>query len=201
MSLSRRTYSMHDRLQTFLDAVIAGDDTQAEECAITLSEMGDGAIRALRELLTDHDSDRRWWAVRGLAAVGTSTAIKLLITGLGDADPDVRACAVVALSKLKPEEAIEPLVDRLSDPSAYVGRLTADGLAQFGQPAVEALINALETGDTGARAGAARALSAIQPEEAIPALYQALDDPSALVTYYADRALEKMGVGIVLLRP
>ncbi|MGD8968797.1 MAG: HEAT repeat domain-containing protein [Anaerolineae bacterium] len=192
---------MHDRLQAFLDAVAAGDDVQTEESAIALSEMEDEAIPALRDALADLDPGRRWWAVRALAAVGTDAAIRLLITALEDVDADVRACAVVALAKLKPEEAIEPLVARLSDRSAYVGRLTADGLAQFGQPAVNALIGALEDGDTAARAGAARALTAIQPEEAIPALYRALDDPSALVSYYADEALERMGVGIVLFRP
>jgi HEAT repeat protein len=79
--------------------------------------------------------------------------------------------------------------------------LAADGLAQFGQSVVKALIHALEEGETAARAGAARALSTIQPEEAIPALYRALDDPSALVTYYADGALEKMDWGIMLFRP
>jgi HEAT repeat protein len=74
-------------------------------------------------------------------------------------------------------------------------------LAQFGQPAVRALIDALKEGETPARAGAARALSTIQSKEAIPALYEALDDPSALVTYYAEHALEKMGVGILLFHP
>ncbi|MGD2176950.1 MAG: HEAT repeat domain-containing protein [Anaerolineae bacterium] len=192
---------MHDRLHAFLDAVLADDDTRAEESAIALREVGDEAMPALRDVLADPDPDRRWWAGRALAAVGTDAAIELLITALEDLDPDVRACAVVALSKLKPREAIGPLVARLSDPSAYVGRLTADALAQYGQPAVEALINALEEGETAARAGAARALSAIRPEEAIPALYRALDDPSALVSYYAEEALEKMGVGIILFRP
>jgi HEAT repeat protein len=192
---------MHDQLRAFLDAVVAGNDAQAEKRAVDLHQVGDEAIPALRHALADSDPDRRWWALRALAAVGTDAAIRLLIPALEDGDPDVRACAVVALSKLKPEEAIEPLVARLSDPSAYVGRLTADGLAQFGQPAVEALVKALEQGDTAARAGAARALSAIQPQEAIPALYQALDDRSALVSYYAGEALERMGVGIILFRP
>ncbi|HIE39774.1 MAG TPA: HEAT repeat domain-containing protein [Anaerolineae bacterium] len=94
-----------------------------------------------------------------------------------------------------------PLVARLSDPSAYVARLAADALAQFGQPAVEPLIAALREGDAAARAGAARALSSIRPEEAIEALCQALDDPSAVVTYYAEEALERMGVGLVYFRP
>ncbi|MGD9002412.1 MAG: HEAT repeat domain-containing protein [Anaerolineae bacterium] len=192
---------MHESVHAFLDAVIAGDDIQAEESATTLREVGDEAIAALRKILADPDPHRRWWAPRALAAVGTEAAIELLAEVLEDADPDVRACAVVALSKLRPKEAIDQLVALLSDPSAYVGRLAADALGQFGQPAVAALIDALEEGDPAARAGAARALSAIRPQEAIPALYQALDDPSALVTYYAEEALEKMGVGIVLFHP
>ena len=192
---------MHDRLQAFLDAVIAGDDVQTEESATALSELGEKAIPTLRDALGHLDPDRRWWAVRALAAVGTDAAVRLLITSLEDVDADVRACAVVALSKLRPEEAVERLIARLSDRSAYVARLTADGLGQFGQSAAAALIGALENGDTAVRVGAARALSAIQAKEAIPALYRALDDPSALVTYYADEALERMGVGIVLFRP
>jgi HEAT repeat protein len=192
---------MHDRLHAFLDAVVAGNDKQTEESSVALREAGDEVTPALRDVLADLDPDRRFWAVRALSAVGTDAAIRHLITALEDVDPDVRACAVVALSKLKPEEAIEPLVARLSDRSAYVARLTADGLAQFGQLAVDTLISTLEDGDTAARAGAARALGAIRPEEAIPALYQALDDPSAFVTYYANEALEKMGLGIVLFCP
>lgn len=192
---------MPDRLKDLLEAVAAGDERRAEEAALTLHEMGDAATRTLRDLAKDPDPDRRWWALRALAAVGTDTAITLLIRALEDVDPDVRACAVMGLSQLRPEEAIGPMAARLSDPSAYVGRLTADGLAQFGQPAVKALIRVLEEGESAARAGAARALSAIQPEQAIPALYKALDDPSALVTYYAEEALERMGVGIMLFRP
>jgi len=93
-------------------------------------------------------------------------------------------------------------VARLSDPSAYVGRLAADALAQFGQAAVPALIDALKEGGVAARAGAARALSAIQPQEAVEALCEALDDPSAIVTYYAEEALGKMGVlGLYLFEP
>jgi HEAT repeat protein len=54
---------------------------------------------------------------------------------------------------------------------------------------------------TSVRAGAARALCIIQPEEAVPALCAALDDPSAAVTYYAEEALERLGVGLVLFQP
>jgi HEAT repeat protein len=188
-------------LKAFLDAVAEGNDAQTEEMALALSERGDEALQVLRDTLSDPDPDLRWWAVRTLAAIRTEAAVQLLILALDDDVADVRACAVLALSQLRAEEAIDGLAARLGDPSAYVGRLTADGLAAFGQPAVDALIRALEEGATAARAGAARALCAVQPEEAVPALFKALDDPSALVTHYAEEALERMGVGIVLLRP
>ena len=72
---------------------------------------------------------------------------------------------------------------------------------RIGPPAVPALIAALQEGEILTRAGAARALSIIQSKDAIPALCAALDDSSAIVTYYAEEALERMGVGLVLFRP
>ncbi len=192
---------MPEPMDELLAAVAAQDDERAEAAAQAVGEMGDGVLPLLRDLLVSEERDRRWWAVRTLAAVGSSAAVALLIGALDDPDPDVRACAVVALAERRSAAAVEPLVVRLSDPSAYVARLAADGLAQFGQPAAADLIAALETGDVAARAGAARALSVIQPEEAIPALFAALDDPSAAVTYYAEEALARMGVGMVYFEP
>jgi len=214
---------MSDALKVFLDSVAAGDDARTEEAALALGHRSvesvptarlsvstelDDAVRrsarvmpSLRALLADADTDRRWWAARALAAVGTPAARDLLIATLTDPDPDVRACAAQGLGELRAEEAVAGLVRCLADPSPFVSRIAADGLARIGPPAVTALIAALQEGEVLARAGAARALSFIQPEDAIPALYAALDDPSAIVTYYAEEALERMGVGLVFFRP
>jgi len=192
---------MSDALQVFLDTVVAGDDARTEEAALALSNLGDAVLPPLRDLLADADPDRRWWAARALAAVGTPAARELLIAALADPDPDVRACAAQGLGELHAEEAVAGLVRCLADPSPFVSRIAADSLARVGPPAVPALIAALQEGDVLARVGAARALSIIQPEEAIPALCAALDDPSATVTYYAEEALEQMGVGGVLIQP
>jgi len=192
---------MTEILRAFLDAIAAGNDARTEKAALALADGGEEVLSSLCGLLNDVDPDQRWWAVRGLVAVGGPAASEVVITALEDPDPDVRACAVVGLVDLRPVEAVEPLAARLSDPSAYVARLAADALAQFGPVAADTLITALEEGDTAARAGAARALRAIQAEKAIPALYAALDDPSATVTHYAQEALERMGVGLVLFRP
>ena len=192
---------MSDALDVFLDSVAAGDDARSEKAALALGHAGDAVLPPLGDLLADADPDRRWWAVRTLAAVGTPAAREQLVTALADPDPDVRACAAQGLGDLNAEEAVASLVHCLADPSPLVSRIAADGLARIGAFAVPALITALQAQETSVRAGAARALSIIQPQEAIPALCAALDDPSAIVTHYAQEALERMGVGLVLFHP
>jgi len=216
---------MPDALKAFLDSVTAGDDARAEEAALALGNrlaecgwqtsvgefsrqtLSDAVLSALRDMLADANPDRRWWAARGLTVLGNRTAQELLITTLADHDPDVRACAAQGLGELQADQAVPELVRSMADPSPLVSRIAADSLARIGPPAVPALIAALQEKETLARAGAARALSIIrikdirQPEQAIPALCAALDDPSAIVTHYAEEALERMGVGLVLFRP
>jgi HEAT repeat protein len=192
---------MSDTIRLFLDSVAAGDDARTEEATLALGPLGDRALPVVRELLGDSDADRRWWAARALAAIGTSKARELLVRTLEDADAGVRACAAQGLGELRAEEAVAGLVRSMADPSPLVSRIAADSLGRIGAPAVPALIEALQRGATPTRAGAARALSVIQPKEAVPALCAALDDPSAIVTHYAEEALERMGVGIVLFRP
>ena len=196
---------MSDALKLFLDAVATGDDTLTEEAALALDQLGDTLLPPLRNLLTDGDPNRRWWAVRALAAVGTQAAQDLLITALADSDPDVRACAAQGACAVQgepcAEQAVAGLVRCMADPSPFISRIAADSLARIGPPAVPALIAALQEGEILTRAGAARALSIIQSKDAIPALCAALDDSSAIVTYYAEEALERMGVGLVLFRP
>jgi len=48
---------------------------------------------------------------------------------------------------------------------------------------------------------AVRALAKIGDQRAIPALFEALDDNSALIEYWASEGLEKMGVGMVFYKP
>lgn len=192
---------MPESLRVFVRAVEAGDDGAAEAAASALTGKDGKTLPTLERMLSEPDPDVRWWALRGLAAVGGETAADLTIQALTDPDADIRACAVVALAHLRAPAAIDPLVARLADPSAYVSRLAADALSRFGPIAVEPLIAVLTEGSTAQRAGAARALRTLQSPESIPALYSALDDPSAVVTHYVEDALDRMGVGLILFRP
>jgi HEAT repeat protein len=178
-------------------------DERREATALAIGPLGDSALSRLCELLQSENADHRWWAARALAALGTPSAVSLLIETLSDPDPDLRACAALGLGALAAPEAASPLAKLLADESAYVGRIAGNALLQIGAPAVPVLIEALRSPSPAARAGAARALIPLAEHghDAIPALFAALDDDSALVTHYAQEALWRMGVGMVLVKP
>lgn len=185
-----------------LEALASGDDERAEAAAVALSRLGDAALPAMRELLARLDVDSRWWATRTIGGIDSAAAVQLLIGQCADPDPDVRACAIYALGALgeRAAEAVSTLVQRLGDSSVYVGQLAADSLARIGRAATPPLIDTLANGTPHVRGRAARALAQLADPAAIPALIAALDDDSPIVEYYADIALQKLGVGMVLLK-
>jgi len=124
-----------------------------------------------------------------------------LLAALGDSDTETRAIAIFALGTRSEPEAISALVAVLSDPSPFLARTAADSLRRIGSPAVPALIDSLRAQDAQTRGLAARALAHIKDTASIPALFNALDDESAIVQYWADEALERMGVGMVYFQP
>lgn len=71
----------------------------------------------------------------------------------------------------------------------------------MGAPAVTPLLEALASPEAAVRIEAARALSAIRDPQSIPALIAAVDDPSAVVQYWAEQALDRLGVGMVYFKP
>jgi HEAT repeat protein len=114
----------------------------------------------------------------------------------------VRACAIYALGRLGPRavDAVPVLAQRLADSLAYTAQLAADALAHIGTATTPALVDALKHGAPPVRGRAARALAHILDPSSIPALIVSLEDESPIVEYYADIALQKMGVGSILLK-
>jgi HEAT repeat protein len=185
-----------------LEALASGDDDRAEAAAVAFSRLGDAALPLMRELLARPDADARWWATRTIGGIESAAAVQLLIGQCADPDPDVRACAVYALGSLgeRAAQAAPTLARRLGDSSVYIGQLAADALARIGPAATPLLIDRLTNGTPHVRGRAARALAQLADPAAIPALVAALDGDSPIVEYYADIALQKLGVGMVLLK-
>jgi HEAT repeat protein len=96
---------------------------------------------------------------------------------------------------LKAAPAVEVLAQLVVTDPAPSGAHAADALAKIGSPATAALITALQNKHPWGRVRAAKALISVESKQAIPALFQALDDESYLVRHHAEVALARMGVG------
>ena len=181
-----------------LDAIAAGDDERAEHAALQLTSADEPALLALSQA---DDSDRRWWAVRGLAICGGEQAVPALLAALDDDDAGVRAAAVMALAVLhqRASAAVEPHLSEtarlLADDDGMVRQAAADTLAQCGDDAVPALAQVLFQGThQGARTRAAAALRKIATMKAAAVLYPMLNDPNHMVRAYAYEGLDEMGL-------
>jgi HEAT repeat protein len=107
----------------------------------------------------------------------------------------VRSGAALALGELKAEIGVERLARLLREEEGCAGDHAADALSKIGEPAVSLLVGALGDARSRVRVRAARALVPIQSPDAIPALFQALDDASYVVRHYAEEALARVGAG------
>ncbi len=195
-----------DVVQKLLDAIAAADDDAAETAAQAMANRAE-LLPALRPLLADADSDRRWWGVRALALVGGPEAARLSEERLADADEAIRCAAALGLGHLRAARAVPALVARLADASGWVRDSAADALALIGEPALAALTDALADPRDAVRVRAAGAvrkivipglsglrIAAYPPtyRAAIEALYRALNDADRLVRHNAYETLDRL---------
>jgi HEAT repeat protein len=181
--------------------LLCGDDDKAEAAAQQLASRGASALPALEQLLGSTDADARWWALRTLAEIDDSRVPLLLQSSLHDPNPAVRQCAALALRQHPYPQAIPDLVECLGVSDRLLAHLAADALIAAGPEAVPALLEVMQNGSQAARLKAVRALALIEDQRAIPVLFRALDDQSALVSHWADEGLQRMGVGMSFFKP
>jgi len=179
----------------------SGSDLVADQTARKLAELGSHNLEVFQQLLDDQRPDVRWWAVRSLAEIKSPDVIPLFIRSLDDADIAVRQCAALALQQQPGNQAIPALIQQLNASDQLLRRLAGDALIAAGGDAVPALLEVMQDSPKKARIEAARALALIGDTRAIPELFKALDDESALLEHWAGEGLEKMGVGMVFFSP
>jgi HEAT repeat protein len=188
-------------LHDLLLELTSDDDLRAEVAALSVGNYGPQVLSVLGPLLHSSNPDYRWWAVRSLAELPDEGAGSLLIEALADPDPSVRQCSALSLSRRPDEDAVPALVEAMGSKDALLARLAANALASTGASAVPALLDVLENGPQPVRLEAARALAHIGDERSIPLLFKALEEDSALMDYWANEALERMGVGMMFFKP
>jgi HEAT repeat protein/Uri superfamily endonuclease len=190
-----------NEIDELLEVLVSASEESREEAALALGRFGAAAGERLAAALVTGEADARWWMARALAEVGGEGVVPPLIGILDDPDADVRACAALALGRIGDGSAAPALADRLDDESAFVASIAADALSMLGECAVEALAGRLADQNPHIRLLAVRALGRIRSQSAIGPLFGVLEDSSYLVRYYAQEALDAMGVGMVLVAP
>lgn len=116
-------------------------------------------IPALIRALRYNDFEVQTSAAQALGSLGNE-GINTLILALKDKDRDVRLGIIEALSEIRDQRAVPPLIELLNDTSSEVRWETAIALGEIGGPdVISPLKNALRDPDKYVRYGAASALS------------------------------------------
>jgi HEAT repeat protein len=187
-----------------LDRLVADltseNEARAEAAAAELAHLGGTALTPLESLLQSSVVDERWWAVRTLAQMDTPP-LEWLIDALRDPSNEVREAAALALSAHPDEMAVPGLVRVLSDADGLLATLVANALTAIGKPAVPKLLEAFNNARPQARIQIMRSLAEIRDHRAISTMLKATDEDSAMLNYWAQEGLERLGLNMVYIKP
>ena len=187
-------------MQKLLAELLSGDDTRAENAIPAIVDLGAAVIPALVDLTHSADVDSRWWAVRTLAA-SPHTRTEDLIPLLSDSAPEVRAATALALCSHPHESAVDALIKTLADKDSLTAGLAGTALVKIGTPSVPALLQVMVDAPVGVKILILRALSEIRDHRAIPVMMKSLSEDSALLQYWAQEGLERLGLNMVYIKP
>ena len=187
-------------LEALLADLTSGDEARAEASVPQLAALGETIIPSMQALLNSSDVDTRWWAIRTLASL-PSLDVGVILPSLSDAAPEVRQCAALGLCGHPSEAAIPALIRALSDSDSLVAELSARALIAVGEPATESLLQVMKEAKPSAKIHAMRALAEIADPRSIRPMIESMSESSAMLQYWAQIGLEKMGVNMVYVKP
>jgi len=122
------------RVQAAGTLLTTGPHEEAETLLMDLARQAEPATRAA--------------ALKGLAEAESSHAYSLAAEALNDPQPAVRYAAAQAIQRADSARCLEPLIEALADDDSYVRQGVAEAAAkavgQIGQPALNALLAALD---------------------------------------------------------
>lgn len=188
-------------LEQLLADLTSGDEDRAQAAVPPLAQQAEAALPSLLNLLTHPLADVRWWAARALATIHHVRSRAGLQRALSDPDAAVAQCAARALQDQPHPDSTEPLIVALASSDPLLSRLASAALAAIGSDAIPALAAAAKSPQSRIRMEATRALASVGHPQAIGPLFQGLDDPSQLVSHWAEEGLARLGVGMTFFPP
>jgi HEAT repeat protein len=195
-------------MKDLLADLTSGNDLRAEKAIPAIVELGEDAIPALLELTQADSADSRWWAVRALSA-SSHARTEDLVPLLDDPAPEVRAATALALCEHPNASAVPALIHALKDEDALTAGLAGNALVKIGSDSVAGLLEVMnarvEPGRNGAQVNvrilALRALAEIRDPRAIPVMMKSMSEESAVLQYWAQEGLERLGLDMVYMKP
>jgi hypothetical protein len=174
---------------------------KAQAQALGKAQVINTSIDILKKWLHDEDWHKRLKAVQELSP--SEDSLSLIALALKDSNPQVRRLAAAALGATGSVKAVEPLCDALlNDQSVGVRRTAGDALSDIGNPAAQpAVCRALVDSNKLVRWRAARFLSDVGTQEALPYLEQAANDPEFEVRLEIESAMQRIRGGSEGLGP
>jgi HEAT repeat protein len=151
---------------------LLGDEQTAYPAALALGAIGESAVPALVQCLTNANAQLRVSAVQAINFMhGAEGAIPSLVTCLTDPEPTVRFCAAIALGDMRkqPETVVPLLTMLLDDTDSSVRQAGAIALGLYGSEAqaATAKLNLLQNDPSGeVRQAAKTAINKILPPNA-----------------------------------
>lgn len=190
-------------LDDLLTDLISGDETRAEAAALQFHQHGKKGFYMLAAALASQNPDHRWWALRALNEFDSKKVANLMLLGLDDEDPEVRAAAALGLRSHPNKRAIKKLLSKLGDADQLFSRLCRDALVANGKEGTPQLIALLEDPKAShtAKLEAVRALSEIKDPASISTLFKIYQEGSSLMQHWAEEGLNGMGIGMVFFDP
>lgn len=167
-----------------LQGVRSLDSTRRQTCAVWLAnaapEEGRRAevVRALEPLLNDTAFWVRDPALQATLRWASRENVPMLLQTVDNPDRGVRHAAMLALGRLKEEQAIEPLAKRL--PDHFDRGVAGQALEQMGKVAEKEVIKYLNHSDHGTREEAQRLLRVYKtgPDVILPVMLVELQAPA-----------------------
>lgn len=141
----------------------------------------ESAAAALRPLSADPDPEMRFAAGQALASVKDALALELLLPVANGDVLWMRYGALHALGVLGDPRALPGLVRAFQDPDVNIRMSAASAIQALGEPAVGALIELGQSGDSEARASVLQCLKQIGSPRAAPMAASQLEDPDKYV--------------------
>jgi HEAT repeat protein len=148
------------------------------EALKTLIERGHSTITPLFSMLRRTEGKRRAACVRALAYVGDTAVGTELLALMNDRSEDVRIAAIDALSRLKPDGAVEALAQAAGSEQVNIKITAVVSLGRTRSPgALEPLLSCLDHFHPKVKSAAARSLGQVGDSRATEPLTVMLADP------------------------